>query len=110
MTQAQLDLNNLKTQLEQTSSDLTTQPLIKDSRVIFLEPIDNIHTQASEQTEQTDHNTSSKVQTPPDNSHETPPPSKKRYEITKDPIFLSSPYIRLFYLHILHVQQTVMII
>ena len=36
----------------------------------------------------------SKVPTPPDDTdrtHATPPPPKKRYEILKDPIFLSSP-------------------
>ena len=36
----------------------------------------------------------SKVSTPLndiDHTHATPPPSKKRYEIMKDPVFLSSP-------------------
>ena len=88
MTQAQLHLHNLQTQLVQTPSDLTTQPVFNDSPVLFLEPIDNVHAHSSEQTEQTEHNTSSKVHTPPDKSHETPPPSKKRHEIMKDPIFL----------------------
>ena len=40
-----------------------------------------------------EHNTS-KVPTPlddTDHTHATPPPSKKRYEIMKDPVFLSSP-------------------
>ena len=41
MTQAQLDL---QTQLEQTPSDLTTQPLSNDSPILFLEPIDQVHT------------------------------------------------------------------
>ena len=45
MTQAQL---NLKNQLEQTSSDLTTQPLFKDSPVLFLEPIDQVNAQPLE--------------------------------------------------------------
>ena len=43
-----------------------------------------------QQSEQTDHNTSSKVHKPPDILQKTPPSSKKRYEIMKEPIFLSS--------------------
>ena len=87
MTQAQLDLQN---QLVQTS-DLTTQPLFNDFPAFFLEPIDQEHAHPSEQIEHTEHATSSKVHTPPDNTHEVPPPPKKRYEILKDPVFLSSP-------------------
>ena len=40
-----------------------------------------------------EHDTS-QVPTPPndtDHTHATPPPPKKRYEIMKDPLFLSSP-------------------
>ena len=40
-----------------------------------------------------EHDTS-KIPTPPDDTDRTqatPPPSKKRYEIMKDPVFLSSP-------------------
>ena len=88
MTQAQLDL---QTQLEQTSTDLTTQPLFNDSHVLFLESLEQVNAHPSEQVEQTEHATSSKVHTPPDTTHETPPPPKKRYEIMKDPVFLSSP-------------------
>ena len=43
--------------------------------------------------EKIEHDTS-KVPTPlndTDNTHATPPPPKKRYEIMKDPVFLSSP-------------------
>ena len=77
--------------LEQTPSDLTTQPLFNDSFIHFLEALDQIHAHASE-IEQTEHKTtSSNVQTPPDNSHETPPPPKKKYEIMKDPLFLYLP-------------------
>ena len=89
MTQAQLDL---QTQFEQTSSDLSTQPLFNDSPILSLESIDQVHTHASLQVEQTEHNTtSSKDQPPQDNSQERPPPPKKKYEIMTDPIFLSSP-------------------
>ena len=91
MTQAQFDLHNLQTQLEQTLSDLTTLPLFNDSPVPILDPIDNVNAHSSEQTEQTEHNTSSKVHTPPDNSHEKLPSSKKLYETMKNPLFLSSP-------------------
>ena len=74
MTQAQLDLQN---QLEQTSSDLTTKPVFNDSLVLFLEPFDQINDPPSEEIEQTEHTTSSKVHTPPDNTHEIPPPPNK---------------------------------
>ena len=73
MTQAQLDL---QTQLEQTSFDLTTQPLFNDSPVLSIDPYDQVPSHTSEQVEQTKHNTSSKNHTPPDNSYETPPPTK----------------------------------
>ena len=94
MTQAQLDLQtfDLQTQLEQTSSDLTTQPLFNDSPILFFESLDQVDAHASEQVEQTEHNTTSlKDQILPDSSHETPPPPKKKYEIMKDPILFFSP-------------------
>ena len=71
MTQAQLDL---QTQLEETSSDHHTQSLFDDSLVLFLDPIDQVPSHTSEQVLKTEHNPSSKEHTPPDNSHETPPP------------------------------------
>ena len=85
MTQAQFDLHNLQTQLEQPTFDLTTQPLLNDSPALFLEPLDT-----SEPNEPTEHTSSSKLHTPSDNSHETPPPSEKSYETMQDPVFLSS--------------------
>ena len=88
MTQAQIDL---QTQLEQTTSDPTTPHIFDDSPVLFLEPLDPITTNPSDQIEQAEHTTSSNVHTPPDNTHETPPPPKKRYKNMKDPVFLSSP-------------------
>ena len=88
ITQTQLDL---QTQLEQSTSDLTIQPLFNDSPVLFLESIDQVHVDASKQVEETEHNTTSpKEQTPPENSHETPPPKKKN-EILKYPLFFSLP-------------------
>ena len=50
ITEAQPDL---QTQLEQTFSDLTTQPLFNDSPVLFLEPIDQVNAHPSEQIDQT---------------------------------------------------------
>ena len=50
MTQAHFDLQN---QLEQASSDLTTQPLFIDFPVLFLEPIDQVNAHPSEQIKQT---------------------------------------------------------
>ena len=88
MTKAHLDLQK---QLEPSSFDFTTQPLFNDSPVLFLETLDHVNAHASEQIEQTEHTTSSKVHTPPDFTHEVPPPPKKCYESMKDPVFLSSP-------------------
>ena len=86
MTQAHLDL-----ELEPSSSDLTTQPLFNDSPVLFLENIDQVKAHPSEEDEQIEHTTATKIHTSPDTTHEVPPPPKKRYEILKDPVFLSSP-------------------
>ena len=94
MTQAQLDR---QTQLEQTSSDLTTHPLFRDYPIPFLATMDQNQTQprtnSTNNTEQTEHeHASSKMHTPPiDTTTETPRPPKKRYEVLKDPLFLSSP-------------------
>ena len=76
MAQAQFAQLDLQTQLEQTSFDLTAQPLSNDSPVLFLDPIDQISPKTSEQVNQPEHNASSKDNTPLDNSHETQPPSK----------------------------------
>ena len=88
MAQAQLDL---QTQLEQTSFVLTTQPVHNNFPVHFLDSIDQVLPNTSEQVNQTEHNTSSKDSTPPDNSDETPPPLKKEYEIMKDPLVTRIP-------------------
>ena len=90
-TQAQIDL---QTQLEQTSSVLTTQPLFNDCPVLFFELLYQITTNPSDYFEQAEHTiSSSKIHTPPDNTHEKPPPPKKRYETMKAPVFLSSPIL-----------------
>ena len=92
MTQAQVDFQN---QLEQATADLTTRPLLKDSSVLYIDTSEPIPTTSLEQMEQEkiEHDTS-KVSTPLkdiDHTHATPLPPEKRFEIMKDPVFLSSP-------------------
>ena len=92
MTQAQVDLKN---QLEQATSDLTTRPLLNDPPVLYIVTSEPRSTTSLEQKEQEkiEHDTS-KVSTPLndiDHAHATPPPPKKRLEIMKNPVFLSSP-------------------
>ena len=102
MTQAQLDFQNmtsqvtqeqidLQNQLELHTADLLTKPLSDESPVFFLENkgSNNSH---NDQMEHQPFSTQ-KSQTPSDHhqSQETPPPPKKKYEIMKDPAFLSSP-------------------
>ena len=110
MTEAQLDLQH---QLEQTITDLITQPLFNDSPVLFLQAMDQ--DQPNTISEQIEHNTvSPKGRTPPeisnDNSRESPPPLKKKYEIMKDPAFLSSPVYPTFLpqnFHSLQIEMTI---
>ena len=59
--------------------------------VLFLENMDKVSAHPSEEVEQIEHTTPTKVHTPPDSTHKVPPPPKKRYEIMKDPVFVSSP-------------------
>ena len=92
MVQAQIDL---KKQLELATADLTTRPLLSDTPVLYNDTSEPTPTNSLEQMEQekTEQDTS-KVPTPlndNDNTHATPPPPEKRYEIMKDPVFLSSP-------------------
>ena len=93
MTQAQIDL---QTQLEQaTPTDLITRPLSNDSPVLYIETSEQTPPTFLEQMEQTkvEHENSKPTPSQDVNDHTqtTPPPPKKRYEIMKDPIFLSSP-------------------
>ena len=90
MTQAQLELQK---QLEQATADLTTRPLLNDSPVLYIDTSEQTPSNSLEQMEHTkiEHDTS-KIPTPPndtDRTHATPPPPKKRYEIMKNPVFLS---------------------
>ena len=102
MTQAQLDFHNmtsqvtqeqidLQNQLEMHTADLITKPLSNYSSVLFL---DTKKTSDDPIPDQMEHqNIPSKNKTPSDHdqSPDTPPPTKKKYEIMKDPAFLSSP-------------------
>ena len=104
MTQAPIDLQNqldlqnqidLQNQLELATADLTTRHLLNDSPVLYIDTSEPISTIPMEQTEQDkiEHETP-KVSTlhhDTDQTHATPPPPKKRYEIMKDPVSLSSP-------------------
>ena len=92
MTQAQIDLQK---QLEQaTPADLTTRPL-NDSPVLCIETSEQTPPTFLEQMEHTkvEHENPKTTTSHDDTDHTqtTPPPPKKRYEIMKDPVFLSSP-------------------
>ena len=111
MTQAQLDLHNmtpqvtqeqidLQNQLEMHTADLITKPLSNDSPILFLDtkettddPIQDQmeHQNIPEQQNISTILTKNKTPSDPDQSPDTPPPTKKKYEIMKDPAFLSSP-------------------
>ena len=100
MTQAQLDLQkqaqiDLQKQLEQATADLTTRPLLTDSPVLYIETSEKTPPNFLEPIEHTkvEHENPKTVTPPNDTDHRqaTPPPPKKRYEIMKDPVFLSSP-------------------
>ena len=93
MTQAQIDL---QTQLEQaTPTDLITRPLSNDSPVLYIETSEQTPPTFLEPMEHTKVENENPKPTPPqedtDHTQSTPPPPKKRYEIMKDPMFLSSP-------------------
>ena len=98
MTQAQVDLqkqaqSDLQNQLEQATVDLTTRPLLNDSPVLYIETSDQKPPTVLEQMEHTkvEHENPKTVTPHDDTDHTqaTPPPPKKRYEIMKDPVFLS---------------------
>ena len=100
MTQAQIDLQkqaqiDIEKQLEQaTPADLTTRPL-NDSPVLYIETSEQTPSTFLEQMEHTKvEHENPKTTTPhddTDHTQTTPPPPKTRYEIIKDPVFLSSP-------------------
>ena len=109
MTQAHFDMQLLQKQLEQQTknTNLTTQSSFNESPVLFLEAMEqdsSIVTSDQTSSEQNNSHMDQKArQTPPEKqqtspeinkyeqSHRTPPSSKKRYEMMKDHAFLSSP-------------------
>ena len=101
MTQAQLDLQkqaqiDLQKQLEQaTPTDLTTRLLSNDSPVLYIETSEQTPPTFLEQMEHTkvEHENPKAATSHDDTDHTqtTSSPPKKRYEIMKDPVFLSSP-------------------
>ena len=99
MAQAQIDVQNqidLQNQLEQATADLKTRPLLNNSPVLYIDTPEPTPTTSFEQMEHNriEHDTST-IPTPLNDSDHTnatpPPPKKKRYEIMKDSVFLSSP-------------------
>ena len=101
-------------QLEQATADLTTRLLLNDSLVLYIDTSEPTISNSLELMEHTklEHDTS-KTPTPPDDTdrtHATLPPPKKRFEIVKDPVFLSAPIYPPSYLQNLHFLQIVMII
>ena len=100
MTQAQIDLQkqaqvDLQNQLEQATADLTTRPLLNDFPVLYIVTSEQTPPIFLEQMEHTKvEHENPKTATPhddADHTQATPPPPKKRYEIMKDPVFLSLP-------------------
>ena len=98
MAQAQLDLQKQidhQNQLESHTTDLLTKPLSDDSPVFFLDNKESDTSLNTSLNDQMEHQPIShqKSKTPSDHnqSPEIPPPPKKKYEIMKDPAFLSSP-------------------
>ena len=93
MTQAHLDLQSqLDSQNISNISDPSTTPLCNTSPISLLSPIEPTNNQIEQmdtnisKSSGTDHNDK-----PSEPSASTPPPSKKKYDIMKDPIFLTSP-------------------
>ena len=85
----QIDLQN---QLEQVTADLTTRPLLNDAPVLYIDTSEPTSTNSLEQ-DKIEHDTP-KIPPPIDDTDRTcatPPPPKKRYEIMKVPVLLSSP-------------------
>ena len=102
MTQAQLEFHNmtsqvtqeqieLQNQLEVHTADLITKPLSNDSPVFFLDTKETSDDPNPDQMEHQNLPLKNKTPSDHDQSPDTPPPTKRKYEIMKDPAFLSSP-------------------
>ena len=102
MTQAQLDCHNmtsqvtqdqidLQNQLEMHTVDLITKLLSNDSPVLFLDTKETSDDPIPDQMEHQKIPSKNKTPSDHDQSPDTPPPTKKKYDIMKDPAFLSLP-------------------
>ena len=98
MTQAHLDLQSqLDSQNISNISVPSTTPLRNISPISFLGPIEPTNYQIEQmdtthKSSDTDNNeSSSQNHKPPEQSPSTPAPSKTKYDIMKDHIFLTSP-------------------
>ena len=98
MTQAHLDLQSqLDSQNISNNSDPSTTPLCKNSPISFISPIEPTKNQieqmdTTQNSSDIDNNEiSSQNHKLSEPSLSTPPPSEKKYDIMKDPIFLTSP-------------------
>ena len=96
MTQAHLNLQSqLDSQNISNISDPSTTPLCNNSPMSFHSPIEPTNNQIEQMDtthkfSDTDNNETQNHK-PPEQSPSTPPPSKKKYDTMKDPIFLTSP-------------------
>ena len=93
MNQAHIDLQSqLDSQNISNISDLSTTPLCNTSPILFLRPIEPTNNQPEQMdTNHITSKTSDSDERPPEQSKPTPPPSKKKHDVMKDPIFLTSP-------------------
>ena len=101
MTQARLDVQSqLVSQNISNISDPSTTPLCNTSPIFCLSPIEptnnqkeqmDINHNASKSSDTDNNDILSQNHKPTEQSILTPPPSKKKYDIMKDPIFLTSP-------------------
>ena len=88
VTQEQIDLQN---QLEMHTADLITKLFSYDSPVLFLDTNETSDDPIPDQMEHQNIPLKNKTPSDHDQSPDTPPPTKKKYEIMKDPAFFSSP-------------------
>ena len=100
----QYDSSSYRSQLDSQNnsniSDRSITPLCNTSPISFLSPIEPTNDQIEQmdtthkvpKSSDTDNNEFSfQNHKPPEQSASTPPPLKKKYDIMKDPIFLTSP-------------------
>ena len=101
MTQAPFDFHNitphisqeqndLQNQLELHTRDLITKPLFIDAPGLFLDNNEPTNVPSHDQTEHQHIPSKSQTSSGHNQSPETPPPTKRKYETMKDPAFLFS--------------------